>query len=51
MNNIIKELKNLDNTIKKFKIDDNTESSEYNLLWSSNIYLKELKKSSRMMTS
>ena len=44
-NNIIKELKNLDNTIKKSKIDDNTESSEYNLLWSSNIYLKELKKS------
>lgn len=44
-NSIIKELKLLDNAIKQFKIDDNTECNEYNILWTSNIYLKELKKS------
>ena len=44
-NSINKEIKLIENTIKTFKINDNTECDEYNLLWTSNIYLKELKKS------
>jgi len=42
---IIKDLKMLEASIKTFKIADNTECSEYNLLWSSNIMLRELKQS------
>jgi hypothetical protein len=41
---IIKELKSLEAVIKTFKIADNTECLEYNLLWSSNIMFKELQK-------
>jgi len=41
---IIKELKTLEAVIKTFKIADNTECSEYNLLWTSNIMFKELQK-------
>lgn len=44
-NSINKEIKLIENTIKDFKLNDNTECDEYNLLWTSNIYLKELKKS------
>jgi hypothetical protein len=42
---LLKDLKDLENTIKTFKINDNTECPEYNLLWTSNVMLRELKES------
>ena len=42
---IVKELELLNNTIREFKVLENTESVEYNLLWTSNVYFKELAKS------
>jgi hypothetical protein len=44
-NSILKDLKTLETNIKTFKIADDTECSEYNLLWSSNVMLRELKQS------
>jgi hypothetical protein len=44
-NSILKDIKKLESSIKEFKINDNTECDEYNLLWSSNVLLRELKKS------
>jgi predicted ribosome quality control (RQC) complex YloA/Tae2 family protein len=41
--NILQEMASLEKTIKEFKLIDNTECSEYNLLWTSNVKLRELK--------
>jgi hypothetical protein len=43
--NILQEMASLEKTIKEFKLIDNTECSEYNLLWTSNVKLRELKAS------
>jgi hypothetical protein len=42
---IIKDIIVLKDTIHKFKLNDETESKEYNLAWSSNLLLHEIKKS------
>ena len=41
--NILKDLQSLEENIRTFKIADNTECDEYNILWSSNVFLRELK--------